>query len=133
MQNCYFPLFIPLANFTREAEHVEGFAKEMAVVTHHRLISDGKGGLIPDPAAKLEKSRWWCARRLKQSSAMPWRAGCSRGAICPLLTNQWANVVRWEMRTRMFLAHQRISLAGRPHRARKPRAGAGRTHRALEM
>ncbi|MEL6487510.1 MAG: proline--tRNA ligase, partial [Pseudomonadota bacterium] len=49
VQNAYFPLFIPLANFEREADHVEGFAKEMAVVTHHRLIADGEGGLIPDP------------------------------------------------------------------------------------
>jgi prolyl-tRNA synthetase len=101
-QNAYFPLFIPLSNFVREAEHVEGFAKEMAVVTHHRLISDGKGGLIPDPEAKLEEplivrptsetiigdamSRW----------IQSWRD-------LPLLLNQWANVVRWEMRTRMFL------------------------------
>ena len=101
-QNCYFPLFIPLSNFEREAAHVEGFAKEMAVVTHHRLISDGKGGLIPDPEAKLEEplvvrptsetiigdamSRW----------VQSWRD-------LPLKLNQWANVVRWEMRTRMFL------------------------------
>ncbi len=100
--NCYFPIFIPLANFEREAAHVEGFAKEMAVVTHHRLIADGKGGLIPDPDAKLEEplvvrptsetiigdamARW----------VQSWRD-------LPLLTNQWANVVRWEMRTRMFL------------------------------
>ncbi len=100
--NCYFPLFIPLANFVREAAHVEGFAKEMAVVTHHRLIADGQGGLIPDPAAKLEEplivrptsetiigdamSRW----------VQSWRD-------LPLKLNQWANVVRWEMRTRMFL------------------------------
>jgi len=100
--NCYFPLFIPLANFEREAAHVEGFAKEMAVVTHHRLITDGKGGLIPDPAARLEEplvvrptsetiigdamSRW----------IQSWRD-------LPLKLNQWANVVRWEMRTRMFL------------------------------
>ncbi|MFV0643486.1 MAG: proline--tRNA ligase [Sphingomonadaceae bacterium] len=100
--NCYFPLFIPLANFEREAEHVEGFAKEMAVVTHHRLIADGKGGLVPDPDAKLEEplivrptsetiigdamARW----------VQSWRD-------LPLLLNQWANVVRWEMRTRMFL------------------------------
>ncbi len=55
VQNCYFPLFIPLSYFAKEAEHVEGFAKEMAVVTHHRLIADGKGGLVPDPAAKLEE------------------------------------------------------------------------------
>src|SRR6476620_10562321 len=100
--NCYFPLFIPLGNFAREAEHVEGFAKEMAVVTHHRLIADGKGGLMPDPEARLEEplvvrptsetiigdamARW----------VQSWRD-------LPLLTNQWANVVRWEMRTRMFL------------------------------
>ena len=100
--NCYFPLFIPLANFEREAAHVEGFAKEMAVVTHHRLISDGEGGLIPDPTAKLEEplvvrptsetiigdamSRW----------IQSWRD-------LPLKLNQWCNVVRWEMRTRMFL------------------------------
>mgnify|MGYP000170964954 CR=1 FL=1 len=102
VQNCYFPIFIPLKNFEREAEHVEGFAKEMAVVTHHRLISDGKGGLIPDPEAELEEplvvrptsetiigdamARW----------VQSWRD-------LPLLTNQWANVVRWEMRPRMFL------------------------------
>ena len=55
VQNAYFPLFIPLKNFEREAEHVDGFAKEMAVVTHHRLIADGEGGLIPDPEAKLEE------------------------------------------------------------------------------
>ncbi|WP_338244886.1 aminoacyl--tRNA ligase-related protein [Aurantiacibacter hainanensis] len=102
VQNAYFPLFIPLANFEREAQHVEGFAKEMAVVTHHRLISDGEGGLMPDPEAKLEEplvvrptsetiigdamSRW----------VQSWRD-------LPLRLNQWANVVRWEMRTRMFL------------------------------
>ena len=101
-ENCYFPLFIPLSYFEKEAEHVEGFAKEMAVVTHHRLVSDGKGGLIPDPTAKLEEplvvrptsetvigtafARW----------VQSWRD-------LPVLINQWANVVRWEMRTRMFL------------------------------
>ncbi|GAA3716874.1 proline--tRNA ligase [Sphingomonas cynarae] len=101
-ENCYFPLFIPLSYFEKEAEHVEGFAKEMAVVTHHRLVADGKGGLMPDPTAKLEEplvvrptsetvigtafSRW----------VQSWRD-------LPVLINQWANVVRWEMRTRMFL------------------------------
>ena len=55
VQNCYFPIFIPLSNFTREAEHVEGFAKEMAVVTHHRLAIDSTGKLVPDPDAKLEE------------------------------------------------------------------------------
>jgi prolyl-tRNA synthetase len=100
--NAYFPLFIPLANFEREAEHVDGFAKEMAVVTHHRLIAGPDGGLIPDPEAKLEEplvvrptsetiigdamARW----------VQSWRD-------LPLKLNQWANVVRWEMRTRMFL------------------------------
>ena len=101
-ENCYFPLFIPLSYFEKEAEHVEGFAKEMAVVTHHRLIPDGHGGLKPDPAAKLEEplvvrptsetvigtafARW----------VQSWRD-------LPVPINQWANVVRWEMRTRMFL------------------------------
>ncbi|MXO50526.1 proline--tRNA ligase [Erythrobacter gaetbuli] len=100
--NAYFPIFIPLSNFEREAEHVEGFAKEMAVVTHHRLIAGPEGGLIPDPEAKLEEplvvrptsetiigdamARW----------VQSWRD-------LPLKLNQWANVVRWEMRTRMFL------------------------------
>lgn len=100
--NAYFPIFIPLSNFEREAEHVEGFAKEMAVVTHHRLIAGPDGGLIPDPEAKLEEplvvrptsetiigdamARW----------VQSWRD-------LPLKLNQWANVVRWEMRTRMFL------------------------------
>ncbi|OZA94323.1 MAG: proline--tRNA ligase [Erythrobacter sp. 34-65-8] len=132
VQNCYFPLFIPLANFEREAAHVEGFAKEMAVVTHHRLISDGKGGLIPDPEARLEEplvvrptsetiigdamARW----------VQSWRD-------LPLLTNQWANVVRWEMRTRMFLRTTEF-LWQEGHTAHEDREGAlEETHRALEM
>ena len=132
VQNCYFPLFIPLSNFTREAEHVEGFAKEMAVVTHHRLIADGKGGLIPDPEAKLEEplvvrptsetiigdamARW----------VQSWRD-------LPLLTNQWANVVRWEMRTRMFLRTSEF-LWQEGHTAHETREDAlAETHRALEM
>ena len=100
--NCYFPLFIPLANFAREAEHVDGFAKEMAVVTHHRLIADGKGGLIPDPDAKLEEPlvvRPTSETIIGDAMArwiQSWRD-------LPLKLNQWANVVRWEMRTRMFL------------------------------
>jgi len=100
-ENCYFPLFIPLSFLAKEAEHVEGFAKEMAVVTHHRLKNiDGK--LVPDPAARLEEplvvrptsetiigdafARWVKSHR-----------------DLPLLINQWANVVRWEMRPRLFL------------------------------
>src|SRR5450631_1822681 len=100
-ENCYFPLFIPLSFIAKEADHVEGFAKEMAVVTHHRLkMIDGK--LQPDPEAKLEEplvvrptsetiigdafSRWIRSHR-----------------DLPMLINQWANVVRWEMRPRLFL------------------------------
>ncbi len=101
-ENCYFPLFIPLSYFEKEAEHVEGFAKEMAVVTHHRLMKGKDGGLVVDPDAKLEEplvvrptsetvigtafARW----------VQSWRD-------LPVMINQWANVVRWEMRTRMFL------------------------------
>ncbi len=100
-ENAYFPLFIPLSFIAKEAQHVEGFAKEMAVVTHHRLKNvDGK--LVVDPDAKLEEplivrptsetiigdafSRWIKSHR-----------------DLPMLINQWANVVRWEMRTRLFL------------------------------
>ena len=101
-QNCYFPLFIPLSYFAKEAEHVEGFAKEMAVVTHHRLISDGKGGLVPDPDAKLEEPLI-----VRPTSETVIGAAMARWIQSwrdlPMLTNQWANVVRWEMRTRMFL------------------------------
>ncbi len=100
--NAYFPLLIPKSFIAREAEHVEGFAKESAVVTHHRLVSDPKEGLVVDPEAKLDEeliirptsetiiysmfSRW----------IQSWRD-------LPMLINQWANIVRWEMRTRLFL------------------------------
>ena len=101
-ENCYFPLFIPLSYFEKEAEHVDGFAKEMAVVTHHRLIGDGKGGLVPDPAAKLEEPLV-----VRPTSETVIGAAFSRWVQSwrdlPVLINQWANVVRWEMRTRMFL------------------------------
>jgi prolyl-tRNA synthetase len=99
-RNAYFPLFIPLSFLEKEAEHVEGFAKECAVITHHRLEAGPDGGLVP--AAKLEEplvvrptsetiigemfSRWVESYR-----------------DLPLLINQWANIVRWEMRTRLFL------------------------------
>lgn len=132
VQNCYFPLFIPLANFEREAEHVEGFAKEMAVVTHHRLIADGSGGLVPDPEAKLEEPlvvRPTSETIIGDAMArwiQSWRD-------LPLLTNQWANVVRWEMRTRMFLRTSEF-LWQEGHTAHENREGAlEETHRALEM
>ena len=101
-ENCYFPLFIPLSYFEKEAAHVEGFAKEMAVVTHHRLVSDGKGGLMPDPTAKLEEPLV-----VRPTSETVIGAAFARWVQSwrdlPVLINQWANVVRWEMRTRMFL------------------------------
>lgn len=100
-ENCYFPLFIPLSYFEKEAEHVDGFAKEMAVVTHHRLIQKD-GRLVPDPEAKLEEPLV-----VRPTSETIIGAAFSRWVQSwrdlPVLTNQWANVVRWEMRTRMFL------------------------------
>ncbi|WP_295531455.1 aminoacyl--tRNA ligase-related protein [Novosphingobium sp. Chol11] len=131
-ENCYFPLFIPLSFFTREAEHVEGFAKEMAVVTHHRLISDGKGGLIPDPEAKLEEPLI-----VRPTSETVIGAAMARWIQSwrdlPMLTNQWANVVRWEMRTRMFLRTSEF-LWQEGHTAHADEADAvAETLRALEM
>lgn len=102
-QNAYFPLFIPKSFFSKEASHVEGFAKECAVVTHYRLKNDEvNGGVMVDPDAKLEEELivrptsetviWDSYKRWIQSYR-----------DLPLLINQWANVVRWEMRTRLFL------------------------------
>jgi len=132
VDNCYFPLFIPLSYFAKEAEHVDGFAKEMAVVTHHRLIGDGKGGLVPDPEAKLEEPlivRPTSETVIGQAMArwvQSWRD-------LPLLTNQWANVVRWEMRTRMFLRTSEF-LWQEGHTAHADRDDAmTETLRALEM
>ncbi|MEQ1497094.1 MAG: aminoacyl--tRNA ligase-related protein [Novosphingobium sp.] len=132
VDNCYFPLFIPLSYFAKEAEHVDGFAKEMAVVTHHRLIQDGKGGLVPDPEAKLEEPlivRPTSETVIGQAMArwiQSWRD-------LPLLTNQWANVVRWEMRTRMFLRTSEF-LWQEGHTAHADKADAmAETLRALEM
>ena len=131
VDNAYFPLFIPLSFFAKEAEHVEGFAKEMAVVTHHRLKNiDGK--LQPDPDAKLEEplivrptsetiigdafSRWIKSYR-----------------DLPMKINQWANVVRWEMRTRMFLRTSEF-LWQEGHTAHVDRKDAlASTLQALEM
>lgn len=100
-ENCYFPLFIPLSYFEREADHVDGFAKEMAVVTHHRLIKQ-HGRLVPDPDARLDEPMI-----VRPTSETVIGAAFSRWVKSwrdlPILINQWANVVRWEMRTRMFL------------------------------
>ena len=102
-ENAYFPLFIPKSYLSKEADHVEGFAKECAVVTHYRLKNAEDGsGVIVDPAAKLEEELiirptsetiiWDTYRKWVQSYR-----------DLPILVNQWANVVRWEMRTRLFL------------------------------
>ncbi|MBQ9312635.1 MAG: proline--tRNA ligase [Bacteroidales bacterium] len=103
VQNAYFPLFIPKSFFEKEAEHVEGFAKECAVVTHHRLSKspDGKG-LVPDPEAKLEEEL--IVRPTSETIIWDtYRKWIKSYRDLPILCNQWANVVRWEMRTRMFL------------------------------
>ncbi len=105
-KNAYFPLFIPLSFLSKEAEHVEGFAKECALVTHHRLTTttdaQGRRAVVPDPASQLEEPLvvrptsetviWHMYGRWIDS----WRD-------LPILINQWANVVRWEMKTRPFL------------------------------
>lgn len=102
-QNAYFPIFIPKSYFSKEASHVDGFAKECAVVTHYRLKNAEDGsGIVVDPDAKLEEELivrptsetiiWDTYRRWIQSYR-----------DLPILVNQWANVVRWEMRTRLFL------------------------------
>lgn len=100
--NAYFPLFIPKSYFSKEASHVDGFATECAVVTHYRLKNDGTGNIIVDEEAKLEEEL--IVR--PTSETIIWNT--YKGWIqsyrdLPLLINQWANVVRWEMRTRLFL------------------------------
>ncbi len=100
VKNAYFPLFIPLSFLEKEAEHVEGFAKECAVVTHHRLEKGAKGGL--KPAGKLTEPLIIrpTSETIIGDSFARW---VSSYRDLPLLVNQWANVVRWEMRTRIFL------------------------------
>ncbi len=104
-QNAYFPLFIPKSLLAREADHVEGFAKECAIVTHSRLMAaevDGKQTLIPDPQSKLEEELIIrpTSETIIYSMFAKW---IQSYRDLPLLINQWANVVRWEMRTRLFL------------------------------
>lgn len=102
-QNAYFPLFIPKSYLSKEAAHVEGFAKECAVVTHYRLkVDEESGGVVVDPDARLEEEL--IVR--PTSETIIWNT--YKGWIqsyrdLPILVNQWANVVRWEMRTRLFL------------------------------
>lgn len=101
--NAYFPLLIPKSFLSREAEHVEGFAKECAVVTHHRLKNDPDGkGVVVDPEARLEEE----LIIRPTSETIIWNTyknWISSYRDLPILCNQWANVMRWEMRTRLFL------------------------------
>lgn len=101
--NAYFPLFIPKSFLSKEAAHVEGFAKECAVVTHYRLKNDPDGkGLIVDPEAKLEEEL--IVRPTSETIIWnTYKTWIQSYRDLPLLVNQWANVVRWEMRTRLFL------------------------------
>ena len=101
--NAYFPLFIPKSFFSKEAAHVEGFAKECAVVTHYRLKMDESGkGIVVDPSAKLEEELIVrpTSETIIWNSYKNW---IQSYRDLPILINQWANVVRWEMRTRLFL------------------------------
>jgi prolyl-tRNA synthetase len=101
--NAYFPLFIPKSFLSKEAEHVEGFAKECAVVTHHRLMTNPDGpGVVVDPDAKLEEEL--IVRPTSETIIWnTYKNWIKSYRDLPLLVNQWANVVRWEMRTRLFL------------------------------
>lgn len=102
-ENAYFPLFIPKSFLAREADHVEGFAKECAVVTHYRLKTDEDGkGVVVDPDAKLEEEL--IVRPTSETVIWDsYKNWIQSYRDLPLLINQWANVVRWEMRTRLFL------------------------------
>jgi len=102
-QNAYFPLFIPKSYFSKEASHVDGFAKECAVVTHYRLKTDESGkGIVVDPEAKLEEEL--IVRPTSETIIWDtYRKWIQSYRDLPILVNQWANVVRWEMRTRLFL------------------------------
>lgn len=100
--NAYFPLFIPKSYLNKEADHIEGFAKECAIVTHTKLKADEDGKLIPDPKSKLEEE----VIVRPTSETIIWsmyKKWIKSHRDLPILINQWANVVRWEMRTRLFL------------------------------
>jgi prolyl-tRNA synthetase len=101
-KNAYFPMFIPKSFLQKEKEHAEGFALECAVVTHHRLTTDDDGNLIPDPESKLTEELIVrpTSETIIGESFSKW---VNSYRDLPLLINQWANVVRWEMRTRLFL------------------------------
>jgi len=101
-ENAYFPLFIPKSFLSKEAEHVEGFAKECAVITHSRLMNSPDGGVVVDPDSKLEEEL--IVRPTSETIIWDtYRDWIQSYRDLPILINQWANVVRWEMRTRLFL------------------------------
>ena len=101
-ENAYFPIFIPKSYFSKEASHVDGFAKECAVVTHYRLKTNDEGEIVVDETAKLEEELIVrpTSETIIWDTYKRWIESCRD---LPLLINQWANVVRWEMRTRLFL------------------------------
>ena len=122
-QNAYFPLFIPQSFLEREAQHVEGFAKEAAIVTHTRLKAVD-GGLIPDPESKLDEPL--IVRPTSETIIYEMFAKWVQSyRDLPLLFNQWANVVRWEMRTRLFLRTTEFLWQEGPHRTRLRSRGGG--------
>ncbi len=132
-RNAYFPLFIPMSFLSREARHVEGFAKECAVVTHHRLRGkEDQSGLEVDPASKLEEPL--IVRPTSETIIWSaYRSWIQSYRDLPLLINQWANVVRWEMRTRLFLRTAEF-LWQEGHTAHATEAEAlEETHRMLEV
>lgn len=131
--NAYFPLFIPKSFLSREAAHVEGFAKECAVVTHYRLKNDPNGGgVVVDPEAKLEEEL--IVRPTSETIIWnTYKDWIQSHRDLPLLVNQWANVVRWEMRTRLFLRTAEF-LWQEGHTAHATRAEAVvETERMLEV
>jgi len=102
VENAYFPLLIPISYLSKEAEHVEGFAKECAVVTHHRLKTDAKGKVVPDEKAILEDP----LVIRPTSETIIWHSyknWIQSHRDLPLRINQWANIIRWELRPRLFI------------------------------
>ena len=122
-KNAYFPLFIPLSYMQKEAEHVEGFAKECAVVTHHRLELDAAGKMVPASPLTEPLVVRPTSETIIGASYAKW---VQSYRDLPILINQWANVVRWEMRPAFVPAHHGIPLAGRPHCARNRSRSARR-------
>src|SRR5256884_5211257 len=129
-RNAYFPLFIPQSFLAKEAEHVEGFAKEVALVTHTRLKATGKAGgqaLMPDPASVLEEPL--VIRPTSETIIYAMFAKWIQSyRDLPLLLNQWCNIVRWEFRTRLFLRTTEVLWQGgqTPHATQAEAEGEGR-------